>query len=876
MGDHEKEVSLHTVLATPTVWLVTVAIYVVSLTAHRLIFAFVMAVVFVFGALYFDRRHPPAATFTAQKYNDPRTIDVPLLDEDDAKYAVLDLFYAPLTKRVVPLIGFFYRDFVSTWWDPLHSVYEDETERLIKTRLNMAVTSLEKTLLNQERNDIVMATMYGLANTLIIHMRECRTLEESQLEMDAYVEENPQSPFAQLLSRREQHAQLRGLGQMMLKRILPASDRESKVLHSMFKEMLAVHLFGNMLNTCSDPDFINGWLVHYLEVDEASAAAAAAPDSGVVDQGDADGIRSLVEKATEDAMAAENAQLARDSMDDASSPRTSTSTLPPSPMTSPVAKSAQPPPPPPPRQRPTLMIYPPGTVGFSVMDISAPYTDPHTMDQRELMFLVQIERPSLVPNAASSEGGGYVITRTYQDFDVFQALLRYKHPRRVNKISLRLPLQFTRTWLGKKTTAMQLQQQQQQQEEHAAADVAFEESNLAHGLEVYLSKLVRDPELGTEPLIRAFLRKERPTDQGSLQSEQSFADEHQAELAALQQQNQPKSFFSRSFSTAAANNNHATTTSPTASPTPLSTAALTANSASAPPPLPPAGSSSSSLASEGTAALSSGLATAATAATAATTAATTTATKWLARAGSLSSSFSSTASNSSIDGDSPSPAPPSQQPLVSLGSDDEQEDDKNAENAENAGDDGPLPASPASLASPPALDGAEEKKKAKPLSAMDTELLIETTYALIVEIFELGTTTTNKGWMRRSILNLLREIVRRSYTEWVGKQYDHYMEAYLSPDALVGWADMIHEKYWPNGTYNTAYPRRSAEDKARTKDRARQLLTQQAVPAGVKQLLGDQNTTLAMHRIWLRLQDENLNRVLVLQVMERVIKSVIG
>lgn len=29
---------------------------------------------------------------------------------------------------------------------------------------------LEKILMNQDRNDIVMSTLYGVANTLIIHM----------------------------------------------------------------------------------------------------------------------------------------------------------------------------------------------------------------------------------------------------------------------------------------------------------------------------------------------------------------------------------------------------------------------------------------------------------------------------------------------------------------------------------------------------------------------------------------------------------------------------------------------------------------------------------------------------------------------------------
>jgi hypothetical protein len=68
------------------------------------------------------------------------------------------------------LLRYFYRDFVYSWWNPLQSGYDEEFERAINVRLNAAVTNIEKTLLKQERNDIVMAIMYGLANTLIIHM----------------------------------------------------------------------------------------------------------------------------------------------------------------------------------------------------------------------------------------------------------------------------------------------------------------------------------------------------------------------------------------------------------------------------------------------------------------------------------------------------------------------------------------------------------------------------------------------------------------------------------------------------------------------------------------------------------------------------------
>ncbi|KAG1068609.1 hypothetical protein G6F42_026357 [Rhizopus arrhizus] len=174
------------------------------------------------------------------------------------------------------------RDFVSSWWTPINVHHDPTFERLARERLNVVFLNVQKILLNQERNDIVMSTLYGVANTLIIHMRECRALEESELSMDDYVIENPQSPFAQLLSKEEQHRQLRGLSQTFLKRTLPTADRDSLLLMSLFKELLATFLFGGILDSLSDPDFLNCWIIDLLSDKDKSKSIASTVSAAAV------------------------------------------------------------------------------------------------------------------------------------------------------------------------------------------------------------------------------------------------------------------------------------------------------------------------------------------------------------------------------------------------------------------------------------------------------------------------------------------------------------------------------------------------------------------------------------------------------------------
>lgn len=68
------------------------------------------------------------------------------------------------------LLDYVMRDFVQSWWNPMNYYQDTAFEIVARNRLNTMFLNIQKILLNQERNDIVMSTLYGVANTLIIHM----------------------------------------------------------------------------------------------------------------------------------------------------------------------------------------------------------------------------------------------------------------------------------------------------------------------------------------------------------------------------------------------------------------------------------------------------------------------------------------------------------------------------------------------------------------------------------------------------------------------------------------------------------------------------------------------------------------------------------
>lgn len=687
--------------------------------------------------------------------------------------------------------------------------------------------------------------------------------------LDNYIYQNPQSPFAQLFSAKEQHQQMQALSAVILKRILPSSDTNSAVVMNLLTELLATYLFESILATVSDPDYINCWIVDYLSEKPDEPNGKEQENSKEID-----GLYSVVERAAESLMAAKSDETETKS----STPQpTSQTPLQREPSPPPVAESQNgssqqrsknnehtmhklskmdsvasddslPPIPesrrssvqssPGPRKKvsapkaedawnQTPMIYANGTVNFSVMDISGGHADGIPQDKSKLMYIVQIERPAM-EDQAGSEGGGYVITRTYADFEVFHAIISARHAKRVARINLRLPLDPIRSWLKLGGNSN-------------PPPTATDPESICRSLERYLFTVVQDSELGRDQIILAFLRKERRSPAGDNSTDTvdvSFADEYMDEVSAY---------------------------------------AAISNASGAGVP----GVSQSSVGK---------------------------AMSMLARAPSLAVKSVSNGANSLLGNDGSSGdyflvSSPTQEPArrwfgrktmregsissIRSGStatsggipEDTEEEEEVVEASSRIAPDSITPApTPPLAAATQSVEKEEEERvhgNSKPLTALDVELLIETTFALVVEIFDL-TTANNRAWMRRTLLNLLREIVRRSYTEIIAEQYSSYIQDYLSPDALVELTDKLTQKYWPNGELAQGGQERTPEEKEATREQARKLLIKSGVPSGVRQLIGEQNCVAAMERLWARCQDQSLNRVLLVQLLERVMRPIFG
>lgn len=512
-------------------------------------------------------------------------------------------------------------------------------------------------------------------------------------------------------------------------------------------------MFGRIVENLSDPDFLNCWIIDILSDNTPKRQTEPKQVTKHVAQKDAQDNREPRSVPNTPEPVRSSVHLYEPVIDD--------------------------------EEENTSMVFALGSVNFVIMDISSP----EPLNKSQLVYIIQIERPA-AEDSVGSEGGGYVITRSYADFENFHTIINARHAKRVARLGLKLPLGATRSWLKSSST---------QQQKRGSLD------SISSKLEKYLDIVVADEELGTDPILLGFLRKERPSEINDAGTVMSFSEEFKDQVASAYA---------------------AESTAKGANGTKSRSLFSRHNQASSKTNLPENNSEKP---------LS---------------------TKSLARQDSASS-------------------------LGSIVSKEELYEDKQRSNTKQSFISASEPTSRTST--PSSMDELLSTDKttttsSKSISSNDVELLIETTYALIVEVFDL-TSKNNKAWMRRSILNLLREIVRRSYAEFIIEQYNALANEYMSPKAIVTVLNQLGEKLWPEGKWmlDGKTPKvRTEEDKEKSRQQARDMLLKCTNSSPVRQLVGDQNCDMAMERIWIRYQDKDLNRVLIIQVLERIAKPILG
>jgi hypothetical protein len=163
----------------------------------------------------------------------------------------------------------------------------------------------------------------------------------------------------------------------------------------------------------------------------------------------------------------------------------------------------------------------------------------------------------------------------------------------------------------------------------------------------------------------------------------------------------------------------------------------------------------------------------------------------------------------------------------------------------------------------------------KQLTGQDIDLLIDTIFALVEEIFDLS--VKSQWHLRRTVLSVLREVVRRSYTEAIKTSFLMYIDTLSTEEKVTSIIENFTNSFWPNGIWPEPLPSRTEEEKSKTKEEAKKLLLQKAVPSSIKQVMGSENSRIMIGGLVDGfLAEKEVVRGMGVNILESIVKLIIA
>ncbi|KAJ1968224.1 phosphatidylinositol binding [Dispira parvispora] len=202
--------------------------------------------------------------------------------------------------------------------------------------------------------------------------------------------------------------------------------------------------------------------------------------------------------------------------------------------------------------------------------------------------------------------------------------------------------------------------------------------------------------------------------------------------------------------------------------------------------------------------------------------------------------------------------------------------------------------SSATLATQPIADSTTTDTEKPTLAPEDTELLIETFFAVLDEAFDLN---DRKQWLRRKALAVLKQLLRQSYSSTISGTFVDTVHKYCESEVVAQEIEKLTASFWPDGiwysTPSTSHgesdskPKRpdsgeggsleprTLEQKEATKLEARVLFVNN-LPESLQRMVGDYNGVMGMTRLFELLQYPEITRPIVLKLMDGIFKLVLS
>ncbi|TPX31491.1 hypothetical protein SmJEL517_g05213 [Synchytrium microbalum] len=197
-----------------------------------------------------------------------------------------------------------------------------------------------------------------------------------------------------------------------------------------------------------------------------------------------------------------------------------------------------------------------------------------------------------------------------------------------------------------------------------------------------------------------------------------------------------------------------------------------------------------------------------------------------------------------------------------------------------SGSSGTLSTSPLASAQNPSQPRTRQRTIPPVITDDELELVLDSFFATLEEAFALSDPSQ---WIRQKGLHVVKQLLRRAYNATLTSYIQKNLSMYMSEESAVSYLDELRSYFWPNDIWweqapgaVTPIPQRTEVEIQDTKAAAKHLLVSGALPTGgIQQIVGRINTVAGITRLFNMLQIKELNRILMLELLDNLIKDIV-
>lgn len=165
-----------------------------------------------------------------------------------------------------------------------------------------------------------------------------------------------------------------------------------------------------------------------------------------------------------------------------------------------------------------------------------------------------------------------------------------------------------------------------------------------------------------------------------------------------------------------------------------------------------------------------------------------------------------------------------------------------------------------------------EPKAQLALSTEDVDLLLDAAFTVLDEVYDLPGARKNQPWsIRRTVLNVLRGVLRRSYSGVIRNAFLDTIMQNGTEDKMSELIDMVTSRIFPGAAVQAGPLGEEMVAKgSKLREEARAILLQRMIPEALKSTMGRSATEQAVNNVFDCLQDEVVLRGLVCSLITDV------